>query len=161
MLERTITRNGLVYENIGYRMSPGRPQNYAMSLHYSPSLGELEQKSLLWQELYFLAKDVVQAYYCDFYHDMAYLESVKITKSHTFYYLYGDTGTTIVDKSDSFATPERNALACRRYTRPYVYRIEIVQPLEPYSQQWPVFFTMLANEQGVLDYKPDYGTIGA
>lgn len=86
----------------------------------------LENKAFIWEVLYLLGKDIIVCYRSDLYHDAMYVSKLEPVVQ-TFYYLIGESGTTIVDKPDSNGLSARyTALACRKYNRPYLFECSII-----------------------------------
>ena len=116
-------------------------------VYYSKVSEDITGKSFIFETLLALATETVECYRSDFYHDAVFISGLKMDKAFTFYYLFGDTGTTIISKGQSNLSPEGLALQCRKYSRPFVYRVELISPEKKDSIAWTIRYTCLATDK--------------
>ena len=121
---------------------PGK--SFDKTVYWSEERKEIAGKAFIFETLLSLANETVQSYRSDFYHDAFFLENLTMDKALTFFYCFGESGTTIIRKGESNLSPESLAMQCRKYGRPFVYKIELITPAMN-SMAWTVRYTCLAN----------------
>jgi hypothetical protein len=122
-------------------------KSFEKRVFWSYEQEEIGSKAFIFDALLSIASDTVTSYRSDFYHDAFFLENLKMDKSLEFFYLFGDTGTTIIHKGQSNLSPLSLAMQCRKYSRPFVYKVELITPQKEDSTAWTIRFTCLATDQ--------------
>lgn len=124
--------------------------SYTKTTYFSDESNQVQCKSTLFEIMLTLAQDTVDSFKSDFYHDAIFLYKLDTSKPFEFYFLFGDTGTTIIRKGESGLSAQALAMQCRKYSRPFVYKVELLAPIKPESIAWEIVCTCLATDKEEL-----------
>jgi hypothetical protein len=123
------------------------------TVYWSETTKQVECKSFLFETLINLAQSTVKSYQSDFYYDATYIQGLVIDKPIEFYYLFGDTGTTLIEKGEVKLSTLDLAMSCRKYSRPFVYKIEVLRAKTWDYLAWIIQATCISTDKESL---PEY-----
>lgn len=124
---------------------------HTKTVYFSEESKQVDCKSVMFGLMVELAQETVESFHSDFYYDAIFIEKLVLDHAMEFYFLFGESGTNIVyEKDSSGLSPYNLAMSLRKYSRPFVYKVE-VQPKGNWdSKAWVLRFTCLATDKEVL-----------